>query len=161
MRELTGAIKVCRQMQERNESLESFDEEFYWKEIDEEEKAGNRFLEIVQDVIGFEKNVILKEFDLINDKGEMIYGVKESILRALGTCLSVGVLWYFLDGKKTSTFIEGFFWPLTCIVIYSILGLPIHFLGKKHPNAARLIKKIGIGLAIVLVVALLILAFFV
>lgn len=159
MRELNGAIKVCRQMQERKENLESFDEEFYWKEIREEEKVGNKFLEIVNDVICFEKKTILKEFDLINDKGEMIYGIKESILRGIGTCLAVGLLWFFLDGKKNSAFIEGFFWPLTCILIYSIFGLPLYFLGKKHPGAAELIKKIGIGAAVVLLIILLIAAY--
>lgn len=159
MSELAGAIKVCKQMQVKNESLESFDEEFYWEEIHEEEKAGNRFLEIVNDVIDFEKQVVLKEFDLINDKGEMIYGVKESIIRSIGTCLIVGVLWFFLDGMKVSAFVEGFFWPLICIVIYSIFGLPLHFLGKKHPKAAEIIRKIGIGASVALVIGLLILVF--
>ena len=159
MSELAGAIKICRYMQDKKETCESFDEEFYWEEIHEEEKAGNKFLELVNDVIDFEKNVILKEFDLINDKGEMIYGIKESIFRALGTCLLVGVLWFFLDGMKVSGFVEGFFWPLVCIIIYSIFGLPLHFLGKRHPKAAEMIRKIGIGVSVALVIGLLILAF--
>ncbi len=159
MSELAGAIKVCRYMQNKKESCESFDEDFYWEEIHEEEKAGNKFLELVNDVIDFEKKVILKEFDLINDKGEMIYGIKESIFRALGTCLLVGVLWFFLDGMTVSGFVEGFFWPLVCIIIYSIFGLPLHFLGKRHPKAAEIIRKIGVGASIVLVIGLLILAF--
>ena len=159
MSELAGAIKVCRHMQDKKESVESFDENVYWKEIHDEEEKGNKFLEIVNDVIDFEKQVVLKEFDLINDKGEMLYGVKESIFRALGTCLLVGILWFFLDGMKVSGFIDGFTFPLVCIVIYSVFGLPLHFLGKKHKKAAEIIRKIGMCAGVVLVIGLLILAF--
>lgn len=160
MKELAGAINVCKIMQTKNEDRESFDEEFYWNEIRTEEKAGNKFLELVNDVVEFEKNVILKEFELINDEGQFMYGKKESILRALGSCVMVGVLWCAMDGGKVESFVEGFFWPFVCILIYSIFGLPVHFIGKKHPKAADIIKKIGIGLGVALVVGLLLLIIF-
>lgn len=143
MKELEGAINVCRMMQEKKEDRDTFDEEFYWEEIRTEERAGNRFLELVNDVVEFEKNAILKEFELINDEGQFMYGKKESILRALGSCVMVGILWCVMDGGKVESFVEGFFWPFVCILIYSIFGLPVHFIGKKHPKAADTIKKIG------------------
>ena len=173
MKELEGAINVCKIMQNKNEDINTFDEEYYWQEIRTEEKAGNKFLELVNDVVEYEKKygdhvrkaifkkkVIFTEFELINEEGEFIYSPKEAVLRALGSCLLVGVLWCVMDGGKLNSFIEGFFWPFICILIYSIFGLPVHLLGKKHPKAAGIIKKIGIGLAVALVVFLLLIAFF-
>lgn len=87
MKELEGAMRVCKMMQDREGDAKSFDEEYYWEEIHAEEAAGNKFFELVNDVISYEKNVILKEFNLINNEGQLIYGKKESVLRALGLCL--------------------------------------------------------------------------
>ena len=95
--ELEGAIHVCELMQTQNVSMDNFDENYYWDKIHIEEMTGNKFLEIINDVITFEKNTILKEFELINDNGEMIYGWKESIIRAFCSCVFVGVLWCIFD----------------------------------------------------------------
>lgn len=159
MKELEGALRISQKMQDKKEDADSFDEEYYWEEIHAEEQAGNKFLEIVSDVAEFERRVFLKEFELINEEGQLIYGVKESVLRALGLCVLVGVGFSALDGWVWDSFVEGFFWPFVCILISSIFGLPLYFLGKKHPKAAKMIKRIGIGIAGVWVVVLLILAF--
>lgn len=160
MKELEGAINVCKLMQSKKEDIDSFDEEFYWEEIRTEEKAGSKFLELINDVVTFEKSVIFKEFELVNDKGEFIYGKKEAVFRAIGSCLLIGIVWCIMDGGKMESFIEGFFWPFTCIFIYSILGLPVYFIGKKHPKAAEILKKIGMGIGIAILVLLLLLIIF-
>ncbi len=160
MKELEGAIHVCKMMQAKNEDKDTFDQEFYWDEIRTEERAGSKFLELVNDVISFEKNIIFKEFELINDQGEFLYSKKEAVLRALGSCLMIGVLWCALDGWKVKSFVEGFFWPFMCIFIYSVFGLPIYFIGKKHPKAAKVLTMIGWGLAALLVLALVLLIIF-
>lgn len=139
--ELEGAINVCELMQTENASMDNFNENYYWDKIHTEEMAGNKFLEIINDVITFEKNTILKEFELINDKGEMIYGWKESIIRAFGSCIFTGVLWCIFNGWKVKVFIEGFMCPFVFIIIASIFGLPVYFIGKKHPNVANALKK--------------------
>jgi len=143
MKELEGALRVSKLMKDKEKDSDGFDEEYYWEEIHAEEAKGNRFLDIMNDMLQYEKHVVLKQFDLINDKGQMIYSVKESVLKAFVTCLAVGVVWFFLEGMKWESFVEGFFWPFTCIVVFSIAGLPLHFLGKKHPEAADKLKKIG------------------
>ena len=61
MKELDGAIKICKKMQSRQEDLHSFDETYYWEEIQVQEKAGSRFLDIVNDTIKYEKKIILKQ----------------------------------------------------------------------------------------------------
>lgn len=160
MKELEGAIKVCKKMQSRQETKSSFDEVYYWEEIRTQERAGNKFLDILNDAWKFEKKVVLEQFGIADRDGNLMYGAGKSILMALGTCLMIGTLWYFLDGREVKSFVDGFFWPFTCIIIYSICGLPLHFLGKKHPKAAAMIKKVGIGICVALMVLLLLIVIF-
>ena len=156
--ELEGAINVCELMQNENVSMNDFNENYYWDKIHTEEKAGNKFLEIINDVTIFEKHTILKEFQLINDKGEMIYSWKGAIIQAFMSCIMTGCIWCIFEGWKPKVFLEGFMWPFVCIIIASIFGLPVYFIGKKHPKAASYIKKIGMGIAIGFVVLLLVLS---
>lgn len=160
MKELEGAIKVCKKMQSRQETKSSFDEVYYWEEIRTQEKAGNKFLDILNDALKFEKRVVFEELGIADRAGNILYGKEGPILRAIGTCLMVGILWYFLSGREMNSFVEGFFWPFTCIIIYSIVGLPLHFLEKKYPKAAAVIKKVGMGICIALLVLLLLLVIF-
>lgn len=161
VKELNGGININKIMQSRAEDTNSFDEEFDWNEIRTEENKGNRFLEIVNDVVAYEKGVTLGEFQLVNDEGKMIYSIKESIFRALSMCFVTGGLWFCLAGKERGVedFTEGFFWPFICILITSIFGLPLYFLGKKHPKAAATIKKVGMILGGIFVVGLLLFFF--
>lgn len=159
MKELEGAIRICKKMQSRQETKSSFDEIYYWEEIRTQEKAGNQFLDILNDALKFEKKVVLEQFGIADCEGNLLYGKGSSVFRALGTCLMIGILWYFLSGREVKSFVDGFFWPFTCIIIYSICGLPLHFLGKKHPKAAARIKKVGINICMVLAVLLLLLVF--
>lgn len=163
IKELEGAISVTKIMQDRNEDIFSLDENMYWTEIDELEKSGLKFKEILNDVIEFEKGVILNEFQLVNEEGKLLFGLKESIIRAIGSCVICGLIWYLLEGQSRTLndFLEGFFWPFVCILIYSILGLPIYFIGKKNPQLAKRIKKIGTVIAVTITIGLLIIAIFV
>ena len=40
IKELNGALEVCRQIQKKQEVMSTFDEDFYWEEMHKEEKAG-------------------------------------------------------------------------------------------------------------------------
>ncbi|MBR3823653.1 MAG: MerR family transcriptional regulator [Lachnospiraceae bacterium] len=55
--ELKGALFVCHKLQEEKEEMETFEVEKYWNVIAEEEKKGNRFLDIAKDMVRFEKMV--------------------------------------------------------------------------------------------------------
>lgn len=155
--ELNGALKISQLMKNNQEELSSFDETFYWEEIHKEERAGNKFLDIAKDILQYEKKVILQEFEIADLEGNPRYGVGESILRALGTCVAVGGLWFLLSGGNFDDAIEGFFFPFVCIIITSIFGIPIYLLGKKHPKLAGTIKKIGFWLAAIFTVGILLL----
>ena len=83
------------------------------------------------------------------------------IFFALGfVSVMTGLIWCILEGWKIEAFVEGFFWPFVCIIITSIFGLPVYFIGKKHPKAANYIKKIGLGIGVIFVVLLLLLVIF-
>jgi len=165
IKELEGAINVCKIMQNRNEEISDLDTNLYWNEIEEQEKAGLKFREILNDVIEFEKGVVLKEFQLVNDNGDLLFDSdgKGNLLRVVGTCLACGFVWYLLEGQSRTfhNFLEGFFWPFMCILFSSILGLPVHFIGKKNPALAKKIKKFGKTLAIVFTIVIFIVAFFI
>ena len=145
-------------MQDRNEEIFSLDADMYLTEIDKLEKSGLKFKEILNDVIEFEKGVILNEFQLINEEGETLFGLKESIIRAIGSCVLCGIIWYQEENRTMGDFLEGFFLPFVCILIFSVLGLPVYFIGKKNPQLAQKIKKIGTIIAVSITIGLLIIA---
>lgn len=165
IKELEGAISVSRLMQDRKEEISGLDENKYWTEIEELEKTGHKFKAIWNDVIEFEKGVILKEFQLVNGEGELLFGsdLKANIARTVGTCVCCGLVWYLLagHGRTIHNFFEGFFWPFVCILFSSVFGLPVYFIGKKNLQLAKKIKKIGTGIAIVFTIGVLALAFFI
>lgn len=158
--QLEGAIKICKMIKNTNESFHTLDKDYYWNVIHVEEEKGNKFFAIVNDVITFEKSVIANEFNLLDDNGNMKFSLKISILIAFGMCTCAGTLWYFLDGMKINAFFDGFFFPFVCIVISSILGLPVYFIEKKNAKAASLIKKIGYILAVLFLVIIVLLMLF-
>lgn len=161
IREIEGALKVCEFMQNKDENINSLDENYYLDMIHNEELKGNKFFEIINDVIEFEKKVIGNEFTLIVDEeGNFKYSLGKSILISLGMCLTVGIIWYLMDREPIS-FVEGFFFPFVCIIISSIFGLPLHFYEKKNKEAAEVIKKIGYGLCVILFIIMILLVIFV
>lgn len=161
IKEIEGAIKVCTIMQDRKEDMCSFDEDYYWNTILSEEKNGNKFFELVNDVLDFEKKVIADEFGLRDEQGNMRFSFKTSIVVYFFMCVAAGLLWFFLDHMNIHSFVEGFFFPFVCIIISSIVGLPLYFLEKKNKKLADTIKKIGYGVCIVIFIVVVLLMLFV
>lgn len=155
--ELNGALKVCRQMQKRQEETTEFDEQFYWNVICQEEKAGNRFWDIATDTIEFEKKIIFKQYGIGNHDGKLIYGRREAFMRALGLSVFLGTIYWLIHDREPMEFLKGFCLPMIWIVIDSALGLPVHFLEKKYPEMATRIRNVGHIIGGLFVIALLIL----
>ncbi|MBQ8519336.1 MAG: MerR family transcriptional regulator [Agathobacter sp.] len=158
MNELNGAIKICKKMQSRQEDFESFNENFYWEEIKEQEQAGNKFLEIVNDTIKVEKNILLEWFNIADGKGNLIKDRKEIVFNVVSAFLIYAIVWYVLQGLAGNWDIEYFFMgllqPVFMIIAYSIWEVPLFFIAKKWPKAAKLIRKIGTGIVIILIALL-------
>ncbi len=161
IKEIQGAIQICSLMQNKNESIESFDEDYYMNAIKNEESKGNKFFEILSDVMTFEKKVFLDEFGLIDESGNMRFSLKTSIIIALCMCVAGGLLWFFMDNMAVDSFVEGFFFPFVCILITSVFGLPVYFLEKKNKKLAALLKKIGYAICVVITIVIILLLIFV
>lgn len=58
--ELKGALLVCRRLRDEKEEIHTFEAEKYWNVIEEEEKKGNRFLDIAKDMAHYEKGILLE-----------------------------------------------------------------------------------------------------
>lgn len=160
MKELEGALKLCSMLRSKEDSFASFDEEYYWNAMHAEEQTGNLFFDIVNDVIEFEKQVIGNEFGLLDQDGKLKFSFGKSVLIAFAMCVAAGALWFFMDGMNPTAFKDGFIFPFVCIIISSVLGLPVFFLEKKSKKAAQVIRKIGMGLGVAFLVAIVLLMIF-
>ncbi len=166
MNELSGAIKICKKMQSRQEDFDTFNENFYWEEIKEQEESGNKFLEIVNDSVGYEKQIFYQYFKLLDEDGSVRYGKKEMIQRVLKSFLAGAVTYYIFLGVFSGEWginrlLQGFLYPFIILGIWSLFGLPWHFVKKKYPQISTIVKKVvyGIIIGIPIVVSFIILAF--
>ncbi len=156
IKELDGVVKICQKMQLRQEDMNSFDETYYWEEIQVQEKAGSCFLDIVNDTIKYEKKIILEQFNLADRDGNLRCGKMEALRNAIGICIVVGIVNCLLAERTLEEFMDGFLLPFRWILICSIFGLPIHFLGKKYPRVAKVIKWTGIGVFLFIIFMLIV-----
>lgn len=166
MNEVSGAIKICKKMQSRQEDFDSFNENFYWEEIRAQEEAGNRFLEILNDSIGYEKQLFYRYFELLDEDGKVRYGKKGIVQRVLKSFIVGAVTYYIFLGVFSGEWginrlLQGFLYPFIILGVWSLFGLPWHLLKKKYPRISPIIKKViyGIIMGIPVVVAIVILAF--
>ena len=139
---------------------------FSLSEIKEQEERGNKFLEIVNDSIGYEKQIFYKYFSLLDVNGDMLYSEKEIIWRVIKSFLVAGIISFsfsgFLAGEwGINYFLRGLTYPIFFLGIATLFGLPWHFLKKKYPNLSAIAKKIIyiIVIGIPVVVSFVILAF--
>ncbi len=142
MKELEGAVKLCMEMQENNQKNDAFDTEYYWDVIHREEHDGNRFLEIMNDVIVYEKRLLGDEFDLFDEEGKRKYPLPDSIVIMVGICVLSGLLWSALNGMTGISFFHGLFFPFLWILIKSALGLPFLFVEQKPEKAAKAARRL-------------------
>lgn len=151
MNELNGAIKICKKMQSRQEDFNSFNESFYWEEIRKQEQSGNKFLEIINDSIEYEKGLILSYYGVIDENGKPLYDKKESKRRIGKYFLVLGILYVIMDGLFSGewsliNFFCGIRNSIAVVVLISLYRLPWYLLKKKCPDVAREYGKLGYGI---------------
>ena len=155
--ELNGAIEVCEQIKEDKSEEKDFPQDHFWNVINNREKQGEKFNEIIKDYLEFEKDIFLKHFGLklLNNK----ISFKWVLLIALSMCTIRGLIHQFV--WKTGTFFEGFIYPLEIFAIGSIIVAPIYYLAHKKPKIAVVLINIvfvlgGLlfgGIALIFIVA--------
>ncbi|MDE6110289.1 MAG: hypothetical protein K2F65_00080, partial [Eubacterium sp.] len=151
-----GSIELCKEIQKENANNNSFDEEHYWEEINNDEAKGNKFVDICKDYVEFEKDVfnhILKYYFPILKHPSikklnpllLIFGVLIfSIIRGI-----TGVLIW-----KNESFFDGFLTPFICFIMVSIIVTPLFLLKDKHPKLVSIIITILFIAAILLLIGI-------
>ena len=136
MKELQGAIKITKIMYDKKEEFNTFDEEYYMYQINEEEQSGNKFLDILRDFAEYEKEVVMSGLDLIDEQGEPRHSnKKDTIIHIISGSMLMGCAYYVLSGRTLISFLWGaFLWVIPNILIRTLLYKPITYLRKKYPN---------------------------
>ena len=156
MKELEGALKLSKRLKESKEEMETFDADKYWNLVEEEERAGNRFMEIVKDIAEFEKTNILKSFCLRDEKGKLVPSVIKTVSYlvafAVGILLANGILtWTGHDTREI-----GIISLLKCFVFATLMdcvvALPIYLLGRKYPKIAKNQSTINLVVWLILLI---------
>lgn len=146
IQELSGALNLSRVICSRKDDIESFDEEFYWNYVATEEEKGNKFIEIFDGIVKYEKHLILNYFGLENSDGSVNTSGKKAAFTICAYIFAGGMLFMLfslLDSGSLSfaKFKEGVMIPFWWFIIASIVGLPLFFIGKRYPKLAAGIKK--------------------
>lgn len=153
--ELKGALFVCHKLQEEKEELETFEVDKYWNVIAEEEKKGNRFLDIAKDMVRFEKTIFLEHFDIADSEGNLAVSVPKAILSVVGMAFLFGLFWCLFEGWSKQSVLEGIKMMVSILIIELVIAVPIFFMGLKNPellkkqNRDKLKLKILLGLTII------------
>lgn len=138
MEELQGALRLCRKMQENGEQIEIFDAEKYWNAVEEEERKGNRFLDIAKDVVRFEKATVLEYFNISHRNGELVDNISEALIKIVLMVLACGCTFCLLERSwSIRTFGEAMKWMFWVLVVEVVLAVPTYFILKKHPKAKK------------------------
>ncbi len=158
MQELQGAMTLCRKMQENGEQIETFDAEKYWNAVEEEERKGNRFLDIAKDVVRFEKGVVLELFGFADFDGNPRnkWGVLFNCAGVvLGFVFAWGVLGCLSNPKiSVKAAILGI---LGSLIVINIIKIPIYLLAQKNPKVRKHRETIYMGVILGVAVVMLIL----
>ena len=154
--ELQGALKVCHRLQDAQEEIETFDVDKYWNVIEEEEQKGNRFLDIAKDVVHFEKATFLEHFGIADVNGNLSVSVPKAILMILIALGIFGCCGCIAEGDwNLYNFGHGVMRILAVLLLELIVGVPVYFVSRKHPeilkNKAAFMLKIYLGLLVFLI----------
>ena len=102
--ELNGAIEVCEQIKEDNSEEKDFPQDHFWDVINNREKQGEKFKDIVKDCVSLEI-ALLKDFDIDIVAYKNKHGIIGGFFRGIFLCTISGVIATFFD----ETFWHGFF----------------------------------------------------
>ncbi len=153
--ELNGALSISREIEKEKISIKSFDEELFFNKINEAESDGNKFNDILNDCVDFEKNIFSKMWKnvfFINFSNiEKRHGFIKAVAIIFVICVIRGLMCQFVWHNKT--FFEAFIYPFELFAIVSIILLPIYLLSKKHQKASVVIMTVIYAVCILLLAA--------
>lgn len=157
--ELNGAMELCRRIREKEENLETFDEEVYWEEIHKEETSGRRFLDIAGDFIKYEKEEVTAKLRVEEGENQFRYSKRNVSVKAIVLILVCGVMVCILENFRAVSFGKGIFAPILFLLILTIFEIPAFLCKDKSPKVEKWLGTIGFIIALFGMVSY-ILAFF-
>lgn len=158
MDELKGAMKLSQKMKEDFVQIASMDVNAYWNTIEEEEKQGNRFMDIAKDIIEIEKGVFASYFSAIDRDGKPYESFPRILLNVIACTVIAGILVCFFEGNwSAKNFLMGIRGVVSIIILEMVLSIPLYFLGKKYDWIRKNRKKALFIVALILCILLLIL----
>ena len=135
--ELKGALFVCHKLQEEKEEMETFEVEKYWNVIAEEEKKGNRFLDIAKDMVHFERTVFLEHFEIADEEGNLAVSVPMAILAVFVMALTCGLVWCIFKGWSRESLLDGISMMIKVLIVELVVSIPIFFMSRKNPDILK------------------------
>ena len=140
---LRGALAVTQSVAKEKATFELFDGERYWNILEEEEKNGGGFAEILHDYLMFEaeqfdvmwKRVFFHDFK----KSRQKHGKAIAAAILLGICILRGISMKFM---WQGSFWEGFFYPFIIFAAGSVILTPLYFLKRKNEKAAAILAGV-------------------
>lgn len=154
MQELQGAMALCRRMQENGEQIETFDTEKYWNAVEEEEKKGNRFLDIAKDVARFEKITLMERFGIEHRDGKMVDEFPKALLKIVAMTFGYCFVWCLLDWSFSMTSLKeaaSMFFGI--LIVEIIVAIPTYFILKKHPEIKKKDAQFWMAVVIFAIIA--------
>ena len=135
--ELNGAISLSKTICQNTDGIESFDENYFWEEVNREEAKGSRFMDIAKDMVQYQKTVFLDHFGLVDSEGNLNTTVKQAIITVIVGCLAWGGTRWLIIEKSLHSFLVGVSIPLITSAFLMIIGYPLHCLLKMNPKTAK------------------------
>lgn len=141
--DLKGALQLTKSLSKEKTDFETLDHERLWNEITQAEHSGNKFVDIYEDYLNFERDMAdnMWKYVFFHDfaKSRKKYGTLIACGILLLICVIRGissvVFWH-------KSFWDGFLYPFVLFAIGTVIVLPIYILSKKSKKAASVISTI-------------------
>ncbi|ROR25652.1 DNA-binding transcriptional MerR regulator [Mobilisporobacter senegalensis] len=149
--ELNGALEMCNCMQEKEETIEHMDTEYYLNMIMHKEEEGKKFKNLMEDIFeDYQTNLL-----------EKIYGQRlgKSLFIVLGlSCICFVIINQYILHTEDSVLFD-FLMPLIVFMIISAIYFLIKIIGIKSKKLAKELSKIimGVSILITIIIGILIL----
>lgn len=145
--ELNSALELLKDMKKSETDFASVDENYYFDKITHSEKSGGRFIDLSKDYLEFEKSILINMLHFTGMKAiDKKFGTVGVLIGVIAICTVCGFAAHFIF--SSTTFWNGFFYPLHLFLRASIVATPIYIISKKNPKAARIIANV---LAVVII----------
>lgn len=156
--ELQGSLEVAKELEAEHTDFEKIDSERYWDLINNKEKNGAKFADLLRDYAFFELDIfdrMWKSVFFLNFRGlRQTFGIVTAAVILLAILIIRGFsskyLWH-------ESFWKGVLYPIELFAIATIIFLPIYILSHKHPKAASILCTILVVAGTILLAAVILL----